>query len=76
VAQRFSAAITGSFSAPALAAAVRLLRIKYFFSSLLKGTLKRGGFAASLKRCPDTKLDLFRHLLARRFQVWAFKLQI
>ena len=35
MAQRFSTAITGLFSGPALAAAARLLRRKYFFSSLL-----------------------------------------
>jgi hypothetical protein len=35
VAQRFTAAITGLFSAPALAAAVTRRREKHFFRSLL-----------------------------------------
>jgi hypothetical protein len=48
VAQRFTAAITGLFSAPALAAAVTLRREKHFFRSLFSDTESRARSAAPL----------------------------
>src|SRR5271163_3878136 len=48
VAQRFTAAITGLFSASALAAAVTLRREKHFFRSLFSDTESRARSAAPL----------------------------